>query len=275
MKRFTPFTNWQTQCLTQGAFADLNHFFALQNQANWPSLAFLNQCHISHAPSYTHSGHNIEFVDASSLEQDTRYYEEFIYQTGQIPTRKENWHDLFGALIWRLFPKTKALLNQLHYQDIALNGKTVRSKHRNALTLFDECAVVMAITEPSWQAEFNDHQWQRVFVDKRHLWQKQIRPYIFGHANYEMLTQPFIGLTGKALFINVPEELFCNSLAAQYHYLDTALYEMIHTQNSLQDNSLMSPLPLLGVPTWYQANENPTFYENNNYFRPKRRQSRW
>ena len=269
MKRFTPYPQWRTDCLQGGAFAHLNALFALEQYRGWPSLSELNQHQLVNA-----QGLAIEFIANSEFELDGRYYEQFIYETGKVPTRSENWHDLFGAYIWRLFPKTKALLNRLHIEEMALQTCSKRSKTRNALTLFDECAVVLAVSDPSWITAFRQHQWQEVFVERKEQWQHSIRAYTFGHANYEMLTQPFIGLTGTALFIDVDADIFCKDLSAQYRYLDARLYEMIAEQNVLADNSQLSPLPLLGVPGWYDDNVDPNFYANTDYFRPKRRNTK-
>ncbi|CAM5212301.1 hypothetical protein ALON55S_02729 [Alishewanella longhuensis] len=88
------------------------------------------------------------------------------------PTRAENWHDFFGALIWCLFPKTKALLNQLHMAEIAEHGQQQRSKLRNKLTLLDECGVLVCL-EPEQLAHaelLRQHQWQQSFVTKRSDW---------------------------------------------------------------------------------------------------------
>ena len=268
MKRFTPFENWHSQCLTSGAFADLNSLFSIAQYQDWPSLAQLNQHDIVNANQQA-----IEFIDNDEFEADGRYYETFIFETGKVPTRARNWHDLFGAYIWQLFPKTKALLNQLHIEEMANQACTQRSKKRNALTLFDECAVVLAVTDDSWADAFRSHQWQEVFVNRRAQWGHSIRAYTFGHANYEMLTQPFIGLTGKALFVNVPTDIFCKDLRSQYDYLDERLYEMICKQDVLADNSALSPLPLLGVPHWHDDNQHADFYANTDYFRPKRRKN--
>ncbi|MEO2279479.1 DUF3025 domain-containing protein [Pseudoalteromonas pernae] len=268
MKRFTPFENWQSDCLRTGAFADLNALFSIADYSNWPRLKDLNNHEITNV-----NGHAIEFIDNGEFEADGRYYETFIYETGKVPTRFENWHDLFGAYIWQLFPKTKALLNQLHIEEMAKQPCSQRSKKRNALTLFDECAVILAVTDDSWIEPFRSHQWQEVFIARREQWQKSIRAYTFGHANYEMLTQPFIGLTGKALFLKVPSDIFCKDLRAQYDYLDERLYEMICKQDVLADNTALSPLPLLGVPGWHDDNSNPEFYANTDYFRPKRRKN--
>jgi hypothetical protein len=267
MKRFTPYEQWHCELVSSGAFDHLNKLFKLNEQLDWPSCSwfdgFLNATNANNRP--------IVFKEDGFFNEEERYYEQIIYDTGFVPTRQQNWHDLFGGFIWCLFPKTKSLLNKRHVQEINLHGTKQRSKHRNALTLFDECGVILAISDDKWPARLRNHQWQEAFVDLRDEWGKSISPFMFGHANYEMLTKPYIGLTGKALFVKVPDDTFCKDLVAQYAYLDTVLYEMIENNGCLQDNSLLSPLPLLGVQGWHDDNKNSEFYSNTDYFRPKRR----
>lgn len=262
--RFTPPAQWSSALLQSNPiFADLILRFAITQQAVWPGVGRLNSWR-------SDTGHS--FVENDALSADGRYYEEYIYATGNIPTRSENWHDFFGALIWCLFPRTKALLNQLHMQQIAVYGLKQRSVLRNKLTLFDECGVIICLEpEAAQQAELlRQHQWQQSFVRRRHQWWQHIRPVIFGHAIYEMATAPYIGLTAKALFVEVPSG-FCNwSLTAAYSFLDGKLHEQIANQSALLNNQQLTPLPLLGVPGWYKDNENTGFYHNTDYFRPRR-----
>ncbi|WP_372761099.1 DUF3025 domain-containing protein [Pseudoalteromonas sp.] len=270
MKRFTPPEEFQLSCLQTGAFAHLRTLFNLDTLTDWPSpewfSPYLTAINCNNMP--------ISFVDDAQVDFAERYYEQVIYETGDVPTREKNWHDLFGGFIWCMFPKTKALINQRHVEEIAKHGLKQRTKHRNALTLFDECGVVLAISDTQWQQWLREHQWQTAFVEHRAQWGKTIAPFMFGHANYEMLTKPYIGLTGKALFVPVPDDIFCKDLACQYQYLDKTLYEMIKNEDCLADNKQLSPLPLLGVPGWHDANNDATFYDNTDYFRPKRRTRR-
>lgn len=267
MKRFSPPEQWQTRCLQSGVFSDLRTIFKIDEQTHWPSpdwfIPYVNAINANNLP--------IRFVDDAKVDFAERYYEQVIFETGNVPTRTENWHDFFGGIIWSLFPKTKALINHRHVQEIAKYGLKERTKHRNALTLFDECGVVLAISDTKWLELLREHQWKAAFVNNKSEWGKTIKPFMFGHANYEMLTKPYIGLTGKALFVCVPNEIFCKDLVTQYQYLDHALYEMIKTNNCLADNKQLSPLPLLGVPGWHDENKNASFYDNTDYFRAKRR----
>ncbi len=261
--RFTPPLDWDASLLHRSPiFADLCQRFSLEPLSQWPDVAWLNQC-VPHA--------TVRFVDNDALAADGRYYEEYIYATRCVPTRKDNWHDFFGALIWCLFPKTKSLLNQLHMDEIAQHGLKQRSRLRNKLTLFDECGVVLSL-EPAANGHADllcQHQWQQSFVEKRQEWWHGVRPVIFGHAIYEMATAPFIGLTAKALFVDVPAGFSQWPLPQAYTYLDSQLIKLITAQALLNPEQL-TPLPLLGVPKWYPANQQAQFYSNQQYFRPKR-----
>jgi hypothetical protein len=93
---------------------------------------------------------------------------------------------------------------------------------------------------------------------------------IFGHAIYEMATAPFLGLTAKALFVDVPAGFSQWPLTAAYSFLDDKLHEQIANQAILLDNQQLTPLPLLGVPGWYNNNDTASFYNNTDYFRPQR-----
>src|SRR5690606_37981638 len=120
--RFSAPANWQSSLLTSNnLFSDLCQVFKPDRFAQWPSVSALNNWR---------SDKTCSFVDNAVLDQDGRYYEEFIYATAQVPTRSENWHDFFGALIWCLFPNTKKLLNRLHIAEIHQHGQKQRSKLR-------------------------------------------------------------------------------------------------------------------------------------------------
>jgi hypothetical protein len=254
-------------------FTELSTLFPLLSCTDFPTVSELDKWRQQFRPAL-----QVRFVDNELLAADGRYYESFIYHTQQVPTRYPNWHDLFGALIWCLFPQTKKLLNRLHIQEITQFGSASRSTLRNKLTLLDECGVL--ILYRAEQAELVDalrqHQWQQAFVSQKHCWLGQgehpgIAAMMFGHANYEMATRPFIGLTGKMLALQVPADFFNQSLRQRIDFIDTALSEQIANQGILIDPLQLTPLPLLGVPGWFDANKQPDFYQNTAYFRAKRR----
>lgn len=266
---FEPFEHWTVEfCQGVGFFNHLQQLFGFDQWQEFPSAAQLIK--LLHDGTTTYNGQSLQFVGQDDVDFAGRAYETVIYQTGQVPTRYNNWHDLFGAFIWCVFPKTKALLNHLHHSDIQQHGQKVRTKTRNAITLLDECGVILAVTDAMFKTKLREHQWHWAFVEQRQRWGQDVLPFIIGHANYEMLTKPYIGLTGKALFVTVEANFATLSLLEQYQFLDERLSHSIQDEQILMDNSHLSPLPLLGVPGWYEDNKDPVFYDNKQYFRDKR-----
>jgi hypothetical protein len=259
-------TAWQPELFLQpGVFSALAARFPLAQQRHFPSPELLT--------AWLHQRTELQdwsFVDSTVLDADGRYYEDFISQTRQIPMRADNWHDLFGALIWCLFPKSKRVMNQLHMAQIRQFGTKERSKIRHKLTLLDECGVLLCI-QPSQRFMLDllrDHQWTDAFYQHKNLW-AELNPIIFGHANYEMATKPFIGLTAKLWCIELPSGLTCPDTEG-YDFVDNLLAAQLVQAELLLDNQQLSPLPLLGVPGWHQQAQDLAFYADTSYFRPKR-----
>ena len=70
---------------------------------------------LAHSSVVSGGGAPIRFVPPASAPGARRpQYEVRIFETGEVQTRPDNWHDLFNALVWLAFPKTKAVLNRHH-----------------------------------------------------------------------------------------------------------------------------------------------------------------
>lgn len=272
MKKFSSFTHWTTEFAEQGCFDDINHMTAFDEWQQWPSCAALDS--LLPYDVMNNNDKAIQFVEQDpNKDYSAVDYETQIFDTGQVPTRKESWHDIFGALVWSMFPLSKAKINELHVKDIRSNGAQERSKLRNALTLFDECGVVIVTKNQQLLEQLRNHQWDEAFWQNRELWHQAssegVAVYQFGHANYEMLTKPFVGLTGKWVVIDSSAEILGLPKNVQYRLIDQKLNALLDN-GLLNDNSKMSPLPLLGVPKWHTDNEDRNYYNNTDYFRPKR-----
>jgi hypothetical protein len=179
-------------------------------------------------------------------------YEAFIARTDCVPTR-DNLHDLFNGLMWLSYPQTKRRMNQLQAQQISLHGASgPRGSLRDALTLFDENAVVLQAPSKLVDA-LRRRDWHTLFIDERAMWQSA-RLVVFGHALLEKLMQPRKAITAH---VWVVEELNDSALAASL------------TLERLAAKAFL-PLPVLGVPGWWSANEDSTFYEDPEVFRPAR-----
>ncbi len=248
----------------------LEHRFGLSQFSDWPNAQGLNALR---AKSVNHDLPLPKFVCQDSLPKTDAYYEQIIFQQGIIPTRKNSWHDLFNGLIWLQFPHTKRLLNQYHVQDIAEFGLSPRTLRRNNITHFDECGVILSYQKNTLAeqlfVDLADHNWHQALLNNRQVWGKQLNSFIFGHANLEMLLQPFIGLTGKFLAVEVDQHFAQLPYAQQLSELDVLVMQRLRDTDILQQKKPLSPLPLLGIPGVWDANKDPKFYANTDYFRPK------
>ncbi|MFP8778558.1 DUF3025 domain-containing protein [Hydrogenophaga sp. RWCD_12] len=200
------------------------------------------------------------FVPQAELPEGMAY-EQFIFDTGAVPTR-EGLHDFFNGLVWKRFPATKRRLNRLQAAEIEAAGVgQVRGAVRDAITLFDENAVLLQAPDALWEALIA-REWTRLFVDLRPLW-AQARLVGFGHALLEKLVAPYKSVTGHVYRAPVPPELG-DDLAAWDDWLAARL-----TASELAAKPF-TPLPVLGVPGWWPGNQDPAFYDDAHVFRPMR-----
>ena len=267
-QRFVPPAHWDAQILcNHPAYQMLCSLLPLAEQTEFPAVETLTAWSRQLQPV-----HAVSFVDAAVLDSDPRYYEVYIAETSAVPTRRQNWHDLFGALIWNLFPQSKAALNRRHLAEIQQHGSKNRSPLRHQLTLFDECGLLLLHSADMVQvpALLRQHQWTEVFLNQRFHWGQGLWPWVFGHANFEMLTRPFIGLTAKLWPLQVPAHFENWPLHQQVDFVDTALSKQIADFSLTEFRDQMSPLPLLGIPGWSHQEQTEQFYQDQNYFRPKR-----
>ena len=196
-----------------------------------------------------------QFVPQAALPAG-QAYEQFIFDTGQVPTR-ENLHDLFNGLCWLRFPETKRRLNALQGAQIAEAGvQPLRGAVRDALTVFDENAAFLSAPQPLWDALLA-RQWQRLFIDLRPLWQ-EARLVLFGHALLEKLAHPRKPITAHVYRAQAPD----GSLDALDHWAAGDL-----SAAKLAGKPFV-PLPVLGVPGWWAKNEDFSFYDDGQVFRP-------
>ena len=185
-------------------------------------------------------------------------YEQYIWDTRRVPTR-DNLHDFFNGLVWHQFPHTKRRLNQLQAQAIAADGvQAVRGPLRDALTVFDENGALLQAPDALWQA-LRSRDWQRLFIDLRPLW-GQARLVLVGHALMEKLVAPRKPMVAHVYQAPVAIKSIAN--------MDAWLAQEIQPQPWAAKP--FSPLPVLGVPGWWPANEVPGFYADTQVFRPPR-----
>lgn len=199
----------------------------------------------------------VRFVAQSALP-DGQAYEQFIFETENVPTR-DNLHDFFNGLCWITFPQTKKKLNQLQAAEIAKAGvQALRGPVRDALTLFDENAAFLDAPPPLWEALIA-RDWTRLFVKLRPLW-KEAQLVLFGHALLEKLVYPRKPITAHVY----RAQPAMNSIAELDAWAAADLSaERLGTKP-------FTPLQVLGVPGWWPENENFSFYDDSVVFRPRK-----
>jgi len=217
-------------------------------------------------------GAPIRFVPPAAVSREfSAQYEVRIFQTGEVQTRPDNWHDLFNALVWLAFPKTKAVLNGHHYDEIrARRGERLRGTARDVLTLFDEGGIVVAAAGAELPVLLRGFRWKELFWRRRAEVLRSMRFYVFGHAIYEKALEPYRGVTAKALIVDVAPELLEAPLARQLPELDARAADYFSGLEALASTRTLSPLPILGIPGWEPANAREEYYDDRAQFRPGR-----
>lgn len=216
-------------------------------------------------------GAPIRFVPPAAAREASARYEVRIFETGEVQTRADNWHDLFNALVWLAFPKTKAVLNRHHYEQIgARPAERQRGTARDVLTLFDEGGVVVGSADVTLPALLRDFKWKELFWTRRDDVRRCMRFLVFGHAIYEKALEPFKGVTAKALIVDVAPELLDASTERQLAELDDRAARYFSGTQALASTRTLSPLPVLGIPGWEPANERQDYYDDMSQFRPRR-----
>jgi hypothetical protein len=208
----------------------------------------------------TAAGTRIVFA-ASDDAPAGRAYESHIALTGRVPTRS-NRHDLFNALVWLVFPRTKARLNALQAVAIVRAGVSVaRGPLRDAATVFDENGVVLVTRDTRLIDDLRARRWHDAFVARRPVW-SEVGVRIFGHALMDKLVAPYKAITAHALAIACAP-------TATLEAVDQALAGRIDDRLNTAD---FAPVPVLGIPGWCDANREATYYDDASVFRPTRGQ---
>jgi Protein of unknown function (DUF3025) len=216
------------------------------------TLQLVASASVAHALNEVSKDHPcpVRFVDHAELPAHEPY-EAFIARTGAVPTRDDP-HDLLNGIAWLAYPRTKQRLNALQSSAIAREGIAgARGELRDALTLFDENGAVLSAPAALVDA-LRARDWHSLFVARRELWQSA-QLVLFGHALLEKLAQPRKAITAHVWMADTSDAPLAATFSAE----------------RLTPRAFL-PLPVLGVPGWWPANEDPAFYADAAVFRPLR-----
>jgi hypothetical protein len=261
-------------------FVPLHPILAGLEVGDFPTLQDCNALLASsQSPVTVQSGVPLLFVpqECGKLPFE-RQYEPRCYLNGEVPTRADNWHDLFNALVWLTFPKAKAAINARHYHTLMKQGvaddvesSSERGAVRDVNTLLDESGVIVAYADTELAGLLRNFKWKELFWQRREQVKAKMGFYLFGHGLYEKALQPYVGMTGQGLLLEVEPAFFSWPLVRQLAQLDSQLAEYIATPEHFRSTRDLAPVPLLGVPGWAADNDSADYYDNTAYFRSGRR----
>ena len=194
----------------------------------------------------------VRFVDPAE-KPSGEPYECFIARTGGVPTRRNNVHDLFNALVWLTHPTLKRRLTGLQAEQIAQRGTPpARGAVRDALTLLDENGALLQAPTVLIEA-LQAGDWATLFVSQRHRW-REARLLLVGHALLEKLLQPRKAITAHVWTVPATAG-------------DPADWLARHLESQALVTRPWRPMPVLGVPGWWNSNECAGFYDDATVFR--------
>ena len=227
----------------------------LDRMEGYASHALLNRFS-EEAGLRTAAGKPVRFVPPAPA---TPYYEVHVHESGRVATRPENWHDLFNALVWFAFPRTKATINALHAAEIP-RERGRRGRLRDMLTIFDEGGAIAVCADAELEAMIRAFRWRELFWESRARVLQSLRFLVIGHAVLDKAREPWAGIACKTIFI------------APHDDPDVAAARWLATHAAGGTPQLLAPLPVFGYPGWL-PNERPEFYADERYFRRNRGQS--
>jgi hypothetical protein len=264
---------WNTDWLTRSPmFGPLRGIGARLPSIGWPDCALLDALADESGRVVNARGQRLRFVaQAGAPRAFEDGFEPRTYLRGELQVRPLDWHDLFNALVWMAFPTAKAAINARHYESLAAGEPDGRPPARDALTLFDEEGVVVLSSDARLLDLIREFRWKELFWTQRERVGQRMRFLVFGHALYRKALDPFVGMTGKAVLLEVPAEVIGGAMPALVEAADRRLALHIWDRNRMSHGRELHPLPVLGVPGWWPASEREDFYDDASYFRPGRR----
>jgi hypothetical protein len=207
--------------------------------------------------------------DAETLER-CGGYEQHVAQTGAVPTRAQSWHDFFNMAVWAHFPRLRWALNAIHVdRELGpLDPRNGRAPQQNVAAQLDESGLIVAGAAPDLLSELAALRFKRVFWERREELLATTRFWIVGHGLLESLLAPHLGLSSKAILLELPRLPASYAVGELRQYIDAEVARRIHAWR--QTAPMIHPVPILGIPG-YADNVAPEFYDDARYFRCQRR----
>ena len=213
----------------------------------------------------------LRFVEQNqSLVDDGLSYEQRIGERRQIAMRRDSLHDLYGALMWLQWPRTKLAIHQGQMEGIRAVGAKQRTRRQQALTHIDEAGTVLVSDDASLLDALQAHDWLGLLTQRRAQWERA-QVFVIGHALFELRhCRPHDLQASKVIaFHQRQAEWFALDLARRMADLDRCVAAAIGSGQAAADPKDQSTLPLAAVPAWDPRNRDPAFIATAPCFRPR------
>ncbi len=126
-----------------------------------------------------------------------------IIEKTEIPTRDQNLHDFLNLLTWLEFPRLKWEISDLSYKALQASPQSLRPRLVDALTIFDESAVIYIVDELHLERVLSIVQ-SRDEQNKRSLLHDG-RLLVFGHGLMEHLLHKISRVYAMTLVVTPKE----------------------------------------------------------------------
>ena len=240
------------------AFAPYRHWW---DGGALPDLAALNAAARERAIAAA-TGAAIRFVDERA--RGALAYERAVAERGTVAMRAGSPHDVFNALAWLAFPRTKAALNARHVAEGPGTGANGRSRARDAATLLDESGIVLACADDGLVALLRARAWRPLFVDRHDDVRRAMRPVVIGHGLLVKLQHPYRAATAHALIVRVDCSIVADETAGAAA-VDAAAAAAV-AEAALTPAQLM-PVPVAAFPGWDSEGLGERLFDDRSVFR--------
>jgi hypothetical protein len=160
-------------------------------------------------------------------------------------------------------------MNAAHFEQIRNRAGTQRGPRRDALTLFDECGVIVASHSAPLLNALARHDWRLAFNEFAGSWQEKTFVSVCGHAMLEKFLDPYKAMTAQSLLLQLDASQARLERRELLEMLDRGLATSIGEGKLLQSSQDLSPLPLAGIPGWWLWEpQDENFYADRRVFRP-------
>ena len=226
-----------------------------------PDLAALNAAARERAIAST-AGVAIRFVDERA--RGALAYERAVATRGTVAMRAGSPHDVFNALAWLAFPRTKAALNARHVAEGAGAGANGRSRARDAATLLDESGIVLACADDGLVALLRARAWRPLFVDRRDDVRRAMVPFVVGHGLLVKLLRPYRAATAHALIVRVDGSIVADETAGAAAVDATAAAAVA---DAALTPAQLTPVPVAAFPGWDSEGLGEHLFDDRAVFR--------